>query len=47
MYETEKLRRADAYRKAGIKKTTQALKEEEAADIVRKQYQIMRTLVTL
>jgi len=34
MYETEKLRRADAYRKAGIKVTPQALKEE-AADIVR------------
>ena len=34
MYETEKLRRADAFRKAGIKKTTQELKEE-AADIVR------------
>jgi len=34
MYETEKLRRADAYRIAGIKVTPQALKEE-AADIVR------------
>ena len=34
MYETEKLRRADAYKKAGIKVTPQALKEE-AADIVR------------
>jgi len=34
MYETEKLRRADAYRKAGIKVTSQQLKEE-AADIVR------------
>ena len=34
MYETEKLRRADAYAKAGIKVTPQALKEE-AADIVR------------
>ncbi len=34
MYETEKLRRADAFRKAGIKKTAQQIKEE-AADIVR------------
>ena len=34
MYETEKLRRADAYRKAGMKVAPQALKEE-AADIVR------------
>jgi hypothetical protein len=34
MYETEKLRRADAYAKAGMKVTPQALKEE-AADIVR------------
>jgi hypothetical protein len=34
MYETEKLRRADVYKKAGIKVTPQALKEE-AADIVR------------
>jgi hypothetical protein len=34
MYETEKLRRADAYAKAGIKKSAQELKEE-AADIVR------------
>jgi hypothetical protein len=34
MYETEKLRRADAYKKAGIKVTPQQLKEE-AADIVR------------
>jgi len=34
MYETEKLRRADAFAKAGIKRTPQQIKEE-AADIVR------------
>ena len=34
MYETEKLRRADAFAKAGIKKSAQEIKEE-AADIVR------------
>ena len=34
MYETEKLRRADAYAKAGVKVTQQQLKEE-AADIVK------------
>ena len=33
MYETEKLRRADAFAKAGIKKSAQEIKEE-AADIV-------------
>ena len=30
MYEVEKLRRADALRKAGIKRTTQEIKEEAA-----------------
>lgn len=34
MYEVEKLRRADAFKKAGIKKTAQEIKEE-AADVVR------------
>ena len=34
MYETEKLRRADAFAKAGIKKSAQEIKEE-AADVVR------------
>ena len=34
MYEVEKLRRADAFAKAGIKRTAQQIKEE-AADVVR------------
>ena len=33
MYETEKLRRADAYKKAGIKSYTTRQLKEEAADL--------------